>query len=601
MTTLVTGADGLLGSHLVRELLARGSEVRAMLVDGSDSPTLDGVAVERVTGDLLDRDSLREAVRGVDRVVHAAALTDQFAPDERHWAVNLDGTRNIAEVAMAEGVKRMLHVGSASAFEFGPREAPGDEGGGFPAAYTGQAYMQSKHAAMVLMADLAANRGLDVVIVAPTFLLGDHDWRPSSGELILEYLNRGLPLVPPGGRNFVAATDVATAAVNALERGATGDCTILGGHNLTYDEFFTLVAECAGASPRRGGAPPRVMAVAGQLGDVVGAVGRGLGRGPTRLGRDLAGLSVLGTYYSAQKAHDQLDMPTTPIRSAIRASLRSLRRFGHLPPDPLDGKVALISGASRGVGRATAAALAHRGVGVVMTARGEERLAASRDEIAATGAEVLAVTGDVGRWDDAQAMVDAAVGHFGRLDVLVNNAGVSMRGDFEDLAPEVCSQIVSTNLMGPIHLTRAAARHIKATRGHVLFVSSIAGIVGLPGASIYCATKSALSGLSESLRLELGPAGVHVGVVCMGFTENDPDKRVLGADGSAMLPGRPAHHSQAQVADAIVEMILERRRQVILTPLGTVADRAHRISPGLVERIIARARDSGSAVFAELS
>ena len=601
MKTLVTGADGLLGSHLVRELLARGSDVRAMVMPRTDSPTLDGLPIERVEGDLLERDTLHKAVRGVDRVVHAAALTDQFARDELHWAVNLDGTRNLAEICLAEGVQRMLYVGSASAIEFGTRDCPGDEAGGFPDAYVGLAYMQSKHAAMQLMRDFAANRGLDVVIVAPTFMLGDHDWRPSSGELILEYLNRGLPLVPPGGRNFVAATDVATAAITALERGMTGDCTILGGHNLSYEAFFTLVAECAGVAPPRAVVPSRAMALAGQVGDVVGVMGRGLGRVPIRFGRDLADLSVLGTYYSAQKARDQLDMPTTPIRVAIRSSLRSLRRFGHLPPDPLDGKVALISGASRGVGYATARALAARGMRIVMTARGEARLATSCAELTESGAEVFAVVGDVGRWDDAQTMVNAAVEQFGGLDVLINNAGVSMRGAFEDLAPEVCAEIVNTNLLGPMYLSRAAIPHIKANRGHIVFVSSIAGIVGLPGASTYCATKSALGGLSESLRLELGPAGVHVGVAYLGFTENDPDKRVLGADGSAELPDRPAHHSQAQVADAIVGMIVKRSRQIILTPIGSIADRAHRISPALVERIVARAQASEMAMFKDFS
>ncbi len=601
MTTLVTGADGLLGSHLVRELLARGSAVRAMVQARTDSPTLDGLPIERVVGDVLEPDSLREAVRGMDRVVHAAALTDQWAPAERHWAVNLDGTRNMAEACLAEGVGRMLLVGSASAFEFGTRDHPGDEAGGFPEAYAGFAYMQSKHAAMQVVRDFAANRGLDAVIVAPTFLLGDHDRRPSSGELILEYLNRGLPMVPPGGRNFAAAPDVAAAAITALERGTTGDCTILGGHNLSYEEFFTLVAECAGAVPPRAVVPPRVVEAAGQFGDVLGAVGRSLGRGPSRFGRDLADISVLGTYYSSQKAHDELGMPTTAIRTAIRDSLRSLRTFGHLPPDPLDGKVALISGASRGVGYATARALACRGMRVVMTARGEGRLAAARRELAESGAEVHAVVGDVGCWDDAQTMVDAAIEQFGGLDVVINNAGVSMRGSFEDLAPEVCSRIVDTNLLGPIYLSRAATRHIKASRGHILFVSSIAGIMGLPGASTYCATKSALNGLSESLRLELGSAGVHVGVVYLGFTENDPEKRVLGADGRVMLPDRPAHHSQAQVADAIVGMISKRKRHVTLTPMGNIGGLAHRISPALVERIIARAQASEMSMFKDFS
>ena len=203
------------------------------------------------------------------------------------------------------------------------------------------------------------------------------------------------------------------------------------------------------------------------------------------------------------------------------------------------GKVALISGASRGVGFATAKNLAQRGAKLVISARGEKRLESARAELAESGAEVFAVAGDVGNQADAAAMVQTAIDRFGRLDVLVNNAGVSMRGDFSDLAPAVCQQVITTNLMGSVNLSRAAVEHLIASRGHLVFISSIAGLFGLPGASVYCASKKALSGLAESLRLELIPEGVHVGVVYLGFTEHDPEKRILMADGSQEHPGRP--------------------------------------------------------------
>jgi len=250
------------------------------------------------------------------------------------------------------------------------------------------------------------------------------------------------------------------------------------------------------------------------------------------------------------------------------------------------GKVALISGASRGVGLALARALSGAGARVVISARGERRLREAEAELRAGGGEVLAVCGDVGVYEDAARMVDAAVQRFGRLDILVNNAGVSMRGRFDALDPSVCAQVVGTNLLGSMYLSRAAIEHVSAARGSIVFVSSIAGIVGLPGASAYCASKRALTGLAESLRLELRDRGVHVGVVHLGFTENDPEKLVLGADGVGVPPDRPAHHTQAYAAAAILRLIARRRGRRVMTPIGAVASLAHRISPALVEGAI---------------
>ena len=267
----------------------------------------------------------------------------------------------------------------------------------------------------------------------------------------------------------------------------------------------------------------------------------------------------------------------------------------------LSGKTALITGGSRGVGYATAANLASRGANVVITARSAERLESSRRKLEASGAPVVAVAGDVGHWPDAERMVNAAVERFGGLDILVNNAGVSMRGRFAELAPETCDLVLRTNLLGAVYPTRAAVAHIVAAKGHIIFVSSIAGIFGLPGASVYCASKGALTELAGSLRLELGPAGVHVGVVHLGFTEHDPEKRLIAADGSALLPDRPAHQTQAAAAARIVVAIDRRQRQVTLTPIGKLGRAAHSLSPRLVEWTIGRAMSSNWKMFQQYS
>lgn len=266
-----------------------------------------------------------------------------------------------------------------------------------------------------------------------------------------------------------------------------------------------------------------------------------------------------------------------------------------------DGKTALITGGSRGVGFASAKALVELGANVVITARGKTRLEDSKSKLERSGGNVVTVSGDVGDKEDAEKMVQAAIDAFGRLDILVNNAGVSMRGKFEELSVDMCSQVINTNLTGCVLLSRAAVPHLIRTKGSLVFISSIAGLFGVPGASIYCATKGALTGLCDSMRLELIPKGVHVGTVYLGFTEHDPEKRILAADGSSVLPDRPAHHSQKYAADLIIKMIQKRRRKIIMTPVGNLGAIIHRISPGLVEKAILKAQASQWKVFKQFS
>ena len=326
-TVLVLGADGLLGSHLVRQLLGRGHGVRAFVQAGSTSPTLDGLPVELVEGDLLGSpENLVSAVRGCTHVIHGAAVTDLWARPELTWAVNLEGTRRVADACLAEGVGRLVFVGSASSYRFGSKERPGYEDDGFPEAYRGIPYMESKSRAMRLVQDYVENRGLDAVTVAPTFLLGGLDWRPSSGELIRQFIRRQLRFTSPGGRNFSYAPDVAVALAEAMTRGRSGGSYIAGGHNLSYLEFFTHVAASAGIRPPRWVLPRSAMLAAGVAGSAASRFSGGRGA----LNLTLARLSLLRTYYANRRAVDELGMPVTPLDRAIGESIASLREYRHI-------------------------------------------------------------------------------------------------------------------------------------------------------------------------------------------------------------------------------------------------------------------------------
>lgn len=326
---LVTGADGLLGSNLVRELLARQMSVRVFLQPASRSRSLETLPLEKLEGDLLDEgNSLLAALDGCDAVFHCAAITDMWAASELVWKVNYEGTRKVLDACLARRVGRLVFVGSASSYRFGTLADPGDETGPYPEQYRGIAYMESKRQAMELVRHYTAARGLDTTIVCPTFLIGPYDARPSSGELIRQFVNRRMRVTSPGGRNFAHAGDAARAMVSALERGRTGQSYILGGENLSYKAFFARVAKVVGMEPPRFVAPKPVLLLAG-------AAGSGYERLSGRkalLNWKMARLALLGTYYSPARAIAELAMPQTPIEQAIAQAVVSLKEYGHITP-----------------------------------------------------------------------------------------------------------------------------------------------------------------------------------------------------------------------------------------------------------------------------
>ena len=258
------------------------------------------------------------------------------------------------------------------------------------------------------------------------------------------------------------------------------------------------------------------------------------------------------------------------------------------------GKVAIITGSSMGIGKATAEVLAERGAKVVINGRTESRLLSTREELTNLGHEVLAVTADISTTEGAKKLIDQTIRKFGRIDILVNNAGMSSRGYFDELAPEVFEEIMQINFLGCMYPTRFAEPHIANARGSIVFISSVAGIRGLPETSIYCASKMALTSMAESLRVELSEKQIHVGIVYVGITENDPGKKVINKDGTyLLLKDRTQRKTQSpqQVALAIVKMIEKRQFKKILTFLGKMNALANVLFPRLVDRILIRSKE----------
>lgn len=188
----------------------------------------------------------------------------------------------------------------------------------------------------------------------------------------------------------------------------------------------------------------------------------------------------------------------------------------------LDGKVALITGASAGIGYAAAQALLGEGARLVLTARREERLAQLAREAQAAGTEAIAVIGDAREEDTAQRAVAVAIDRFGRLDILINNVGVGNYKDLVDTSAEEYDEMMDTNVRSTFLFTRHTVPHMIAQQsGTILMVSSMAGVYGFGGEAVYCMTKFAQVGFAQALDKELRPHGIKVGAICPGGVKTE--------------------------------------------------------------------------------
>jgi dihydroflavonol-4-reductase len=245
--TLVTGGAGLVGSQVARLLAQRGDDLR--LTVRADTPTeyLD-FEYEAVRCDILDRQAVRRALRGVERVFHIAGLTSMRAPASELFRVNAEGTRIVMEEALRAGVERVVHTSSVAAVGPAPRGAVADERQLFPPGGCAIPYVDAKREAEVQALRLLA-RGLPVVTVNPAFVLGAGDYKRSSTELVRRFLRREIQAYVDGALNVVDVGDVARGHLLADERGEVGERYILGNRNFTFDRLFTDLGRLSGVQP----------------------------------------------------------------------------------------------------------------------------------------------------------------------------------------------------------------------------------------------------------------------------------------------------------------------------------------------------------------
>lgn len=256
----------------------------------------------------------------------------------------------------------------------------------------------------------------------------------------------------------------------------------------------------------------------------------------------------------------------------------------------LKGKVVIITGASSGIGKACAERFAGEGANLVLGARQYVLLCEITGQLEEKyGIRAVAVQTDVSKEEDCRVLAEQALTSFGKIDVLVNNAGISMRALFNDLDLAVLHKVMDVNFWGTVYCTKYALPSIVENRGSVVGVSSIAGYKGLPGRTGYSASKFAMQGFMESLRIENLKTGVHVMVACPGFTASNIRNTALVADGS--LQGESSMKeermmSAGEVARLIVDGVRKRRRDLIITGQGRLTVFMSRFFPKLTDKLV---------------
>ena len=260
-------------------------------------------------------------------------------------------------------------------------------------------------------------------------------------------------------------------------------------------------------------------------------------------------------------------------------------------------KVILITGASSGIGKGLSLRLAGLGASLALAGRDELALETVRAECEGRGGPAIAVPMDMAEQAQCQELMRKTVERFGRIDILVNNAGITMWVPFDEVRDlSIFEQIMRVNYLGSLYCTHYALPYLKQTKGQIVAISSLSGKTGVPLRSGYAASKHAVTGFFESLRIELAPANVGVTIIYPSFVATNTHRRAFGGDGNP-LGQSPVHAQDVMSVDECVDLIIpaiqKRKRELIMSVRGKVGQWIKLIAPELVDSIARKAIEAG--------
>ncbi|NMM48921.1 SDR family oxidoreductase [Marinigracilibium pacificum] len=252
-------------------------------------------------------------------------------------------------------------------------------------------------------------------------------------------------------------------------------------------------------------------------------------------------------------------------------------------------KVVLITGGSSGIGKALSEVFGKAGARIAITGRNQEKLDEQADRLAKMGIECLSIQADSADEQDNYRTVSETINKYGQIDILIANAGISMRAMFEDLDMKVFEKVMNINLYGPVYLTKAALPYLKRSKGSIIGISSFNGFKGTPARTAYTASKFALGGFLEALRIELFNSDVHVMTVYPGFTESNIRNTALTASGDQQ--GKSPYEegkmmSSEEVASRIFKATKKKKRELYMGFETKMGKFLNKFFPKLTDRMV---------------
>jgi len=319
MKVFVTGATGFVGSHVASALATGGADLRLLLRASSSTSNLEGLAGERVVGDLMDPESFRKAVVGCDFVFHVAADYRLWTREpEQMYRANVEGTRSIIRAAQDARVKRVIYTSSVATMGFSGNGQPANEDSPVSLADMIGHYKRSKYQAEQVALE-AARKGANIVVVNPTTPVGERDIKPTpTGRIIVDFLKRKFPAYVDTGLNLVDVKEVAQGHLAAMEKGRSGERYILWGENLTLKQILDNLARITGLpSPKV--KLPYIFALATGVVDTA-VTGLLLGREP-RATIDAVRMGRKKMFVRSAKAERELGWRIVPVDNALRRAV----------------------------------------------------------------------------------------------------------------------------------------------------------------------------------------------------------------------------------------------------------------------------------------
>lgn len=318
MKVLVTGANGFLAGHIIRNLIMRGEEVYGMLRRNADMRNLDGLTFNYVYGNLTNKEDLLRATEGMDVVVHAAAVTSPTAHANQYHEVNVTASENLINAAIKNHCKRIIYISTSNAVGFGDIENPGTEKLDISREYSHYGYATSKLAAERIFKKVADSGLIEVIILNPVFMIGYNPIGNSTMKIFNLFLKTNPLIIPSGGKNFIYVDDAAKAVCNSLYKGRNGERYLLSNVNLTYKEFYQKVESISKINKRKIHIPDSLLMVVGITGSLLNTFGFNLSLNKTN-----ARILTIRSFYSSAKARTELDLPQTEVDVAISEALMS--------------------------------------------------------------------------------------------------------------------------------------------------------------------------------------------------------------------------------------------------------------------------------------